>query len=221
MSQTPDVGTLLERISEIYRPPARITDEALAGLSLIEMQAFRVWLALRRGFTTKPLDALTRDALTLLVARGADSGYDFEAGSERTVIIGSDAVWKLAVNADGEATSNLEAEAVIAAPVAPARWVRVAGVRVLEMERVEVVEPDDLSDEELQANPWWTDVDGWSLGRRRTGELVVFDAGQFGPVHRAYLAERYRHRFSKRLQACRSSTTIEERERVERQNGSG
>jgi hypothetical protein len=64
------------------------------------------------------------------------------------------------------------------------------------MERVTVVEPDDLTDEELLANPWWTDVDGWTLGRRRTGQLVVFDAGQFGPAHRAYLPDRYRHRIA-------------------------
>lgn len=95
------------------------------------------------------------------------------------------------MNADGEATSDIEARAAIPAPVAPARWQTVAGIRVLEMERVEVVRPDDLSDHELRAAPWWTDVDCWNLGRRRTGELVVFDAGQFGPAHRRLLPDRY------------------------------
>ena len=194
--EAPNVGMLLKRIEQIYHPSARLTDEALAGLSIIELQAFCVWLALRRGHTTKPVDRLTKDALTVLVALGADTGYDFDAGSQRIVIIGAESVWNLAMNPDGEATSNLEAAAAIAAPVAPARWTYVAGVRVLEMERVTVVEPDDLTDEELLANPWWTDVDGWTLGRRRTGQLVVFDAGQFGPAHRAYLPDRYRHRIA-------------------------
>ena len=67
------------------------------------------------------------------------------------------------------------------------------------MEKVEVVSPDDLTDEELRANPWWTDVDGWELGRRRTGQLVVFDAGEFGPAHRAHLPDRYLKRIAREV----------------------
>ncbi len=97
------------------------------------------------------------------------------------VIMGTESVWKLDLNAEGDATSETEATAAISAPVAPARWRTIAGIRVLEMERVEVVDQDALTDAELRSAPWWTDVDGWKLGRRRTGDLVVFDAGQFGP----------------------------------------
>lgn len=43
----------------------------------------------------------------------------------------------------------------------------------------------------LGARRRWTDVDCWNLGRRRTGELVVFDAGQFGTAHRRLLPDRY------------------------------
>lgn len=89
-----------------------------------------------------------------------------------------------------ELTSNIEAPA----PVAPGRWQTVAGIRVLEMERVELVGPDDLSDRELSAAQWWPYVDCWKMGRRRTGELVVFDAGQFGPGHLRLLPDRYRAR---------------------------
>lgn len=194
MNETPDAQTLLNRIADIYRPQERITEEVLAGLSVVELQAFGLWLAVRRGHATKPVDDLTRDALTLLVSLGGETHYDFGIGSQRLVIIGSHSVWKLALNPPGEAASDLEASGEISAPVAPAHWTYVAGVRALEMERVEVITPDELSDEELRANPWWTDVDGWQFGRRRTGELVVFDAGQFGPGHRTCLPDRYRDR---------------------------
>ena len=164
---------LLERIGEIFPPANRLADGALSNLSILELQGFAAWLALRRGLATKPLDGLTNDTLTLLVTLGADTNYHFDSGLERIVIIGSNTVWKIALNPRGDETSNLEASAAISAPVAPARWTYVAGIRALEMEKVEVVSPDDLTDEELRANPWWTDVDGWELGRRRTGRRIA------------------------------------------------
>ncbi len=196
MTHTPTVAQLLTRISEIDRLPGGVMKDALAGLSTVELQAFGMWLALRRGHASKPVEKLTSDALAVLLACGAATQYDFDTGSERIVIIGSEAVWKIAINPGGDITSDREAAATIPAPVAPARWTHVAGVRVLEMERVAVVDPDDLTDAELLANPWWTDVDGWQLGRRHTGQLVVFDAGKFSPAHRAYLPDRYRQRIS-------------------------
>ena len=63
-------------------------------------------------------------------------------------------------------------------PVAPARWTYVAGVRVLEVERVVVVDPHDLTDEELLANPSWTDVDRWQHGGRRHGAAGGVRRGQ-------------------------------------------
>lgn len=194
MIEKPDVQWLLDRVGEIYNPATGLEDAVLEDLSVLEFQALGVWLGLRGRDATKPIDDLTRDALTLLVTLGADTNYDFDIGAERIVIIGSETVWKLALNTRGDVTSNVEAAAALSAPIAPARWTYVAGIRTLEMERVEIVTPDDLADEELQDNPWWTDVDGWKLGRRRTGELVVFDAGLFGPNHRVHLPYRYRAR---------------------------
>lgn len=163
-------------------------------LSTLELHAFLVAGGIRLRRCDRPVDVLQRQALTLLVLLGEASGYEFGHGATRVVIIGRDAVWKLALNSHGDSISDIEARAAISAPVAPARWRTVAGIRVLEMERVEVVDPDDLGDDELAANPWWTDVDGWLFGRRQSGELVVFDAGQFGPGHRMILPDRYRAR---------------------------
>jgi len=173
-------------------------DAEMARLTDLERSA---WL-LASGITLRrwdrPVEVLIRQAITLLVWLGRDNGYMFVHGATRTVIIGTDTVWKLALNSLGDKASEIEATAAIPAPVAPARWQTIAGIRVLEMERVELIEPDELSDDELAANPWWTDVDAWQLGRRRTGELVVFDAGQFGPGHRETMPDRYRARLQPR-----------------------
>lgn len=199
MSECPAdaVDRLLGTVSEIRARCGRLDADAEAimhGLTELEFRAFGLSVTVATRRTEQPLEHLTRQAVTLLARLGAETNYDFAVGAERLVILGARSVWKLAMNADGEATSDIEARAAIAAPVAPARWQTVAGIRVLEMERVEVIRPDDLSDQELQAVPWWTDVDCWNLGRRRTGELVVFDAGEFGSAHRRLLPDRYRAR---------------------------
>jgi hypothetical protein len=200
------VEQLLQRIAEVRacdRGGGEFAAE-LRALSDIELRALGVWLTLRRQPHDKPTDLITRQALTLLVLLGADTGYAYAAGVERIVILGPQAVWKLSLNHAGDITSETEAGAAIAAPVAPARWRTIAGIRVLEMERVEVVRPDALTDEELRNAPWWTDVDGWQIGRRTTGELVVFDAGEFGPAHRSIMPDRYRVRLdSATIQADR------------------
>lgn len=196
MSESPAdaVDRLLGTVAEIRARCGRPDADAVAimeGLTELEFRAFGLSATVATRRRDRDVQHLTRQAVTLLAGLGAETNYDFAVGAQRVVILGARSVWKLAMNADGEATSDIEARASIPAPVAPARWHTVAGIRVLEMERVEVVRPDDLSDQELRAAPWWTDVDCWNLGRRRTGELVVFDAGQFGPAHRRLLPDRY------------------------------
>lgn len=196
MSESPDgaVDRALTTVAEIRARCNRPGADAAAimrGITELEFRAFGISATVATRHTDQSVEHLTRQAVTLLVHLGAATNYDFAVGAQRLVIIGARMVWKLAMNADGAATSEIEARAAISAPMAPARWRTVAGIRVLEMERVEVLGPDDLSDQELRAAPWWPDVDCWRLGRRRNGEIVVFDAGEFGPGHRRLLPDRY------------------------------
>ncbi|SLC86859.1 Uncharacterised protein [Mycobacteroides abscessus subsp. abscessus] len=136
-----------------------------------------------------PWDVVLRQALTVLALKGSQTGFEFRLGCQRLVVLGVDSVWKLAFNARGAETSELEVAAALPAPVSPASWRLVAGVQVVEMERVEVLAPEAVGDDELRASPWWADVDRHMLGRRRSGELVVFDAGQFGAGNRQWLSD--------------------------------
>lgn len=158
-------------------------------LTGLQRRAVELALELSDRWLDLPWDVVIRQALTVLVLKGFQTGYEFRLGCQRVVVLGTDSVWKLAFNAKGAATSELEVAAAIAAPVAPAGWRSVAGVRVVEMERVEVIAPEAVGDDELRANSWWVDVDRHMLGRRRSGELVVFDAGQFGVKNRGWLSD--------------------------------
>lgn len=168
-----------------------LTAPELMRLPSLDRHAYLLASGINLRAYDKPVEVLMRQAITLLVLLGRDSDYLFAHGATRAVIVGTRTVWKLSLNSLGDKASELEATGAISAPVAPARWQAIAGVRVLEMERVEMVDPQDVSDAELAANPWWTDVDGHELGRRPSGELVVFDAGQFGPGRRNSLPARH------------------------------
>lgn len=188
---------------EIQRLVGLAADRSLSASELmdrptLDRHAWRLAAGITLRACDRPVDVLIRQAITLLFLLGRDSDYLFAHGATRTVIIGADTVWKLSLNSVGDSASEIEASASISAPVAPARWQVIAGIQVLEMERVTLVDPDDVSDAELLANPWWTDVDGHELGRRTTGELVVFDAGQFGPRRRESLPARHRARLQPR-----------------------
>lgn len=110
-----------------------------------------------------------------------------EVGSTRVVFTQGDSVYKLAFCEDGAIANRIETQGVhCGVPIAAASWTVVAGVALLRMERVEVVEVEDRHKIDLEKYPWVTLVDMKQVGWTKTGELVCFDAGQLGEFNRAY-----------------------------------
>ncbi|WP_131811573.1 hypothetical protein [Mycolicibacterium peregrinum] len=117
----------------------------------------------------------------------------YARGSQRLVLVDHDRryAYKLACTERGEQTSEVEASGAIAAPVAPAQWIEIAGVRVLQMEYVDhVVEDDRLREIDLARYPWVPLVDCVQIGWAADGSLVCFDAGQFGEHNREIFYQR-------------------------------
>lgn len=140
--------------------------------------------------TDKDIDEIGPQALQLLIRFG-----QFKAGAHRVVFLDDDFVYKLAVCTEGEHVNEVEVRGAVDAPVASCSWDEVDGIRVVKMERVEVVDARELSDDELRRAPWWVDVDCWKLGRRTNGDLVCFDAGQFGSFNRNLLPDDLQERY--------------------------
>ncbi len=117
----------------------------------------------------------------------------YGSGSQRLVLVDRDRryVYKLAYTDRGERTSEVEAGGAIAAPVAAAQWVEVAGVRVLQTEYVDhIVDDDRLREIDLARYPWVPLVDCVQIGWAADGSLVCFDAGQFGEHNREIFYQR-------------------------------
>lgn len=171
-------------MSELNRQDRQLEfDRALAEATVLELQALRLIGSLVFRRFDRPSEDVERQSLHLLV-RLVDHGYEFATGSQRIVIIAANHVYKLAFNSDGDRASQIESAAAIDAPVAPAQWVTVDGIRALRMERVTPVVPADVHNLDLRKYPWLDRIDMAQVGWSRNGELLCYDAGQFGDFNR-------------------------------------
>lgn len=116
-----------------------------------------------------------------------DRFEDFELGSGRIAYIHDDFVYKLAFSRQGAKANHIEAQGMHCdVPIAAAQWVTIAGVVLLQMERVDPIDPKDRHGIDLDRYPWVPLVDQYQVGWTKTGELVCYDAGQLGEFNRDY-----------------------------------
>ncbi|WP_255802058.1 hypothetical protein [Mycobacteroides abscessus] len=111
----------------------------------------------------------------------------FELGSGRIAYIRDGFVYKLAFCAQGAKANHIESQGMYGGvPIAATRWVAVAGVALLQMERVDPIDSNDRHGIDLQRYPWVPLVDRCQVGWTKFGELVCYDAGQLGEFNRDY-----------------------------------
>ncbi|RIT36733.1 hypothetical protein D2E76_15850 [Mycobacteroides abscessus] len=165
--------------------PASARRPDLAALSYLDLTRGRLVSQLRPTLIHEPQHWRCVQVLSLMLLDHFRE--ECEVGSTRVVFTQGDSVYKLAFCEDGAIANRIEVQGVhCGVPIAAASWTVVAGVALLRMERVEVVEVEDRHKIDLEKYPWVPLVDMKQVGWTKTGELVCFDAGQLGEFNRAY-----------------------------------